>query len=187
MKHLIFLLIPLLLITACENPETSETPQQTTTSKCDSYSEEYNIIRCKAIEAQDISMCDPITKYATRETCIQIIAEMVQDDSQLEDCSLSKNSDYEITCRALVSKDVNKCFGIKESISNPSDIAMRDCIDLVARKLRDKSVCQSFITHSQDLFDACGGATSDCEGQWIDGAPYNVEDCEAAIDEAMAS
>lgn len=179
MKYVILLLIPLFLITACENSDITET--QTTVSECDSYTSDYNIQRCKAIEAEDLSMCDPIIKYATRETCIQMIAEMIHDQSQLTDCSLSKNKNYQITCEALIKQDVDHCFTMAESVSSPSDIAMRDCIDLVARKMKDRSVCSRHVTNQQNLFDVCGGSTSDCEGQWFDGAEYNQESCEENI------
>jgi hypothetical protein len=182
---LILLLSSLILLAACENPQPQQTntsQTQTTTSECDRYTSSWNIQRCKAMAALDLSLCDPITKYATREDCILVVAELVQDQSQLSDCTLSKNKNYKIICEALIKKDATHCFTMEESLSSASDIAMRDCLELTARKLKDKTVCDYFKSHANVLKKVCGGSTSSCEGLWIYGAEENVKHCKGIID-----
>jgi hypothetical protein len=184
---IISLLIVLILALGCEPledplPEESEIES----TECDSYTSDYNVQRCKAMEAIDMSMCDPITKYATREDCIMIIAEMVQDENQLASCSLSENSNYEIICQALVLQDVSVCFNIDEDLNEISDLAMRDCIDLVARKMRDVDICETFSTHSSELVRACGG-TDSCRGEWQETAQYHVDDCVMTVEDTIAN
>ncbi len=189
MKKIILLLILVLFLLGCEGGEVDiseevEEVEEVTGSECDQYTTDYIIQRCKAIEAEEISLCDEITHYGTREDCIMVIAELVQDDSQLDLCELSRNNNYKIICKALIKKDVNECFVMGES--EISDIAMRDCIELVARKLKDKEVCQAFVSRALELKRVCGG-TNSCHGEWVDGASYHQEDCEMTVEEALSS
>ena len=186
---IISLLIVLILVLGCE-PTEDTVPEESETEDsgpdCDSYTSDYNVQRCKAMEAVDMSMCDSVSKYATREDCIMIIAEMVQDDNQLASCSLSENTNYEIICQALVLQDVDVCFNIDEDLNEISDLAMRDCIDLVARKMRDVDICETFSTHSEELVRACGG-TESCYGEWAETAQYHVDDCVMTVEDTIAN
>ena len=191
MKKILLVLVLILFLLGCEGGEEEineevEEVEVAEVSECDKYTTDYIIQRCKAIEAEEMSMCDPITHYGTREDCILVIAELVQDDSQLSSCELSRNSNYEIICKALIKKDVNECFAMEEDVNEMSDTAMRDCIDLVARKLRDKEVCEVFVSRALELKRVCGD-TNSCEGEWVEGASYHKEDCEMTVEAALSS
>jgi hypothetical protein len=173
---IILMLISIILV-ACE----TATEITSSESKCDSYTTLHIKQKCQAVEAQDISMCEPIENYAFREDCIMIIAQLVQDQSQLDRCELSENKNNKITCQALIKQDVNQCFVMQENLAESSARQMRDCIDLVAIKLKDKSVCKNFVTNSDKLMNACG-QTNSCEGEWVESAHYHQEDCEMRIE-----
>lgn len=172
---LILMVFSLLIFAACDSPST-----ENTTSKCDSYQTSYIKQKCQAVEALDISMCEIIQKSNFREDCILIIAELVQDQEQLPGCELSKFDQYKRTCQALIKKDVGTCLGISENLAESGAREMRDCIELVARKLKDKDICNTFITSANSLKNACG-QTKSCEEEWITNAEYHAQDCKQII------
>ena len=188
---LILLIITLLSIGCNSTPETSidtkiiQTDAQLQ-SKCNSYTTPSKIQQCKAIEAEDMSMCDPITHFATREDCILVIAEIVHDESQKGYCVLSSVPDYKIICQALILKDATTCVQISENSDENSESHMRDCIELVARKTKDNAVCNYFEIYAQQLKKACGN-TNSCHSKWIKSAHQHKEDCETMVNAAIES
>lgn len=177
---LVILILVSLFLISCD-PRTDEISEEPVREEdCDSYTSDHVIKRCKAVQALDMEMCDPITKYGFREDCILQIAELDQDESEFAFCELSKNKNHEIICRALVRKDVNVCFSMEENLAETSPLAMRDCIGLVARKMKDNSICDNFVTNSQQLLRVCG-QTNSCRGEWIESASYHAEDCKGNV------
>ena len=64
MKKILLFLVLLLFVFGCDGEDNEVVEENTEVaegSECDSYTTDYIIQRCKAIEAEDISLCDPIT------------------------------------------------------------------------------------------------------------------------------
>lgn len=189
MKKAILIILFLALVTGC-GPDMEETVDETaeesveeTGSKCDSYSEGPRKILCYAMEAEDITMCADI-EGRFREECVVVLAEIVQDRSLVEHCSISEVPNNQKICRALILEDVDKCFDWPAGSGLGDSLAVRDCIDLTSRKTRSPESCGLFETRSTQINTICGQAPG-CEGQWIDGAADHASDCRYAVEEAM--
>jgi hypothetical protein len=186
MKKLILLLMVLLLIVACDpveiEPEVEEVEVEEG-SICDSYTTDYIQQKCYATEAEDMEMCREITYSAHKEDCVIIVAELTDDASQ--DCSISDVETNQIMCEALLAKNPDICLTIPEGFGNA--LTARDCITLVARKMRDTGVCDYYSSHSQALYDICGH-TQDCEGQFLESLMIqdNIEGCVNSVEVAMS-
>lgn len=184
---LIALILLTVFLVSCGPDETPEPQEETQeevsqpTSECDRIQDPSRKIRCQAWEAKDMSMCADIPSARFKEDCVVAAAELVQDDSQLSHCSIAQGENNRIICQALVKKDADVCFTMQDRADTRSDLSMRDCVDLVARKLQDESICDLFSSRAQVFVDVCGGATSDCEGLWISGIDYNVQTCKENI------
>lgn len=178
MKYAIpILILALLIISGCGPVETStDTITESFFDDCSKYTTPRIVQRCLAINAQDMSMCSTIEHFGTKEDCVLVIAELVQDESQLNSCDIAENSGHKVICESLILKDVNHCFVLEDDVNEINDLMVRDCIGLVARKLGDKSVCDNFITNVAELAEACGG-TESCYDEWQSGASYEAESC----------
>ena len=187
MKKIIIALLIIVLIAGCEptpevEPEEPELELEPR-SECDSYSEGPRKVLCYAMEAGDITMCADI-EGRFREECVIVLAEMVQDTALVVHCDISNVENYRKMCRALISEDIEKCFAWEQGSGLGDSLSVRDCIDLTSRKLRDAGLCELFKTRAQQIYSICG-RTSDCEGQWIDGASENAEHCKYVVEEAI--
>ena len=138
---------------------------------------------CYAMEAEDITMCGDI-EDRFRDSCVIALAELVYDTSLIEHCMIAKAEVNQKMCKALISEDIDRCFDWEHGSGLSTSLSVRDCIDLTSRKLKDAGLCDLHITKKDSIFAICGD-TSDCESQWIDGAPYNAEDCKTAVEEAL--
>lgn len=185
---LVALLLVLLFVAGCAptlEPEPANTsePVVQAISKCDSYSEGPRKVLCYAMEAKDITMCADIDGRF-REECVVVLAELVHDESLVSYCDISKVENNQKICRALISEDIEKCFDWGQGEGVDVSLSVRDCISLTSRKLRNPELCELFETRAQQIYSICGD-TSDCEGQWIDGAADHASDCRYAVEEAM--
>ncbi|MBW2972021.1 hypothetical protein KY359_03205 [Candidatus Woesearchaeota archaeon] len=198
MRWAILIVILLVMLAGCEpaepseETETPEEPEQEVEevseargSGCDSYSSGPRKTLCYAMEKEDITMCAGI-EGRFREECVLVLAEMVHDTTLVTHCGLSEVQNNIRICRALISEDIEKCFLWTQGEGLGSSLSMRDCIDLTSRKLRDPELCDLFVTRSNMIYSVCG-KTSDCEGQWIDGASEHAEDCRYAVEEAIGN
>ena len=102
----------------------------------------------------------------------------------MSNIDISEVENYRKMCRALISEDIEKCFDWGQGEGLGTSLTVRDCIDLTSRKLRDPELCDLFETRAQHIYSICG-RTSDCEGQWIDGASDHAEQCKYAVEEAI--
>ncbi|MFC1723230.1 hypothetical protein ACFL0V_03760 [Nanoarchaeota archaeon] len=169
-RMLIFILVLCsLLLIACEEGDVAEVVR----SECDSYSDGPRKVMCYAIEAKSIEMCDPVVGRF-RDSCYLALAELIDDPSKVSECEKMDVEDQRKICRALVLEDGSKCLAWEAGEGLGSALKMRDCIDLVARKLGDSSICD--MHKGQEVYTVCG-KTGDCEGQFLDSGKYNAEDC----------
>ena len=188
MKKIVFLIVFLFLLIGCnpgEEPEVEADDEvQEETSKCDSYSEGPRKVLCYAMEAKDITMCADI-EGRFREECVVVLAELVYDTSLIDNCDLAEASANKKICSALISEDVDVCFSSwTQGEGLGASLNMRDCIDLTCRKLKDTDCCNAFETRASELLNVCG-KSSDCEGQWIDGAEEHASSCKDAVEVAL--
>ncbi|MFQ5474855.1 MAG: hypothetical protein ACE5DM_03385 [Candidatus Nanoarchaeia archaeon] len=183
------LLVLLLILAGCNAPKI-ETPkpkvpsEQATGFACDSYSEGSRKIMCYAMEKKNIDMCSEI-EGRFRDECVVVLAELVYNTSSVSKCGMADAEANRKICEALLSEETGKCFAWDAGEGLGASLAVRDCIDLTARKLRDKEECDLFVTRATDILKICGD-TGDCEGQWLDGAQDHANNCAQAIDEALA-
>lgn len=153
--------------------------------KCNTISELNRKTLCIAMALKDIRLCEPI-QGSFKEECVLVLAEMMYNKSVVSYCDMAKADDNKKICRALVLEDINTCF----SSWNVGDgfgasLSMRDCIDLVSRKSKDESNCDVFVSRQNEIVGVCDIKSSDCQGQWIDGANDHADDCKSAVQEAI--
>ncbi|RME54757.1 hypothetical protein D6777_02750 [Candidatus Woesearchaeota archaeon] len=172
MKQIIPLIFLVLVLTSCSNIE----PLELQKSQCDSITDIDRKISCVAFEKGDLFLCSTIKNSGLKDDCIIRVAEVVKDSSQYNDCLNADKDIYKVTCQALIKKDIDLCFSLKD-VNGGGATAMRDCVDLLARKLKQQPICQNFVTRAQEFFDACGSSTSVCEGLWLDGKEENMQRC----------
>ena len=189
----LFVCFVLLLVAACDPIETadfSDMQNQTSdvqgqTSDCDRMSEGSRKGLCQAMEAEDPSMCEQITGRF-RDECVVVLAELVYDTSLDAHCNLAKAEANKKICAALINENIDDCFSAwSQGAGVGASLSMRDCIDLTSRKTRNKAACDVFIARSSEILNVCGDS-SDCVGQWIDGAQDHAADCKVAVEEALS-
>lgn len=181
----------ILSLFGCGNPSPNPAEDLTETvnvlseaEKCNQITEINRKTLCLAIAFEDIRLCETITG-SFKEECVLVLAEMVYNKSLVNYCDMAKADDNKKICRALILEDINVCFSSWEIGGDlGASLPMRDCIDLTSRKSKDPSNCDVFVTRSSEIYAVCGD-TSDCKGQWIDGAQYNADDCKSAVEEAI--
>ncbi|MFH1972067.1 MAG: hypothetical protein ABIJ18_01170 [archaeon] len=182
MKKILLLLLLLVVVSACESSITTDAVADVQGAEvaCLSYTTDYIKAKCVATTAVDLSLCADVSHSLHREDCVLLVAELIQDGSQLADCSIAENEVNQIMCKALIKEDVDYCFNIAEGEGN--DLALRNCIDLVSRKTRDFDSCEYYRSHSQQIYDTCGH-TQDCENRWQEPLMMqeNIDGCKAAI------
>ncbi len=163
--------------------EDTQTPEENTGSKCSRISDYSRKTVCQAMENKDITMCENI-KGIFREECVVVLAELVYDKSLINYCNIANANINKILCSALISENIDICFssfGQGEGLG--SSLRVRDCIDLTSRKLRDETLCNNFKSRASEILQICGDS-SDCKGQWIDGANDHVLECKETVKEA---
>jgi hypothetical protein len=183
MKKILFAIILLLFIAGCDTPEPVATPE-VARSECDSYSEGPRKVMCYAMEKEDIDMCADV-EGRFHDSCLVALAELVYDTSKIDRCATADAEANRKICEGLMSENTGKCFAWDAGEGLSASLAVRDCIDLTARKLRDKEECDLFVTRATDIYKICGDR-GDCEGQWLTGAQDHANDCAAAVEEALA-
>lgn len=186
MKFLtIGLLICTLFLISCNSLDLDigqeEVIEQPKISECENYLDSDRKIRCYAFENKDMSLCADISSSEMRSDCVLVLAEMLSNSGLVDYCSISDVENYKITCKALLLKDINKCYEMQEELAMRSDLMMRDCIELVARKSNDKSLCQHFSTNIDKLINVCGG-TDSCKNYWQSSMNENIESCEHVVE-----
>jgi len=183
MKRIILLLaIVTLLVAACDpDPEPQETVEEVVEEVVEeALCTEFTVggphwTMCMAANTKDLSLCANVNDRF-RESCVVGVAEAELDIDQLQHCSISKVANYRVTCEALITKDINKCFGMAEDLAELTPINIRDCIDVVARKMQDPGLCELHVSRALDIAKGCG-STPSCNEEWIASGPYNKESC----------
>jgi hypothetical protein len=131
---------------------------------------------CVAMETNNLFLCSTIESSRFKDSCILAVAELVKDSSQVADCNFAEQDINKIICKALVMKDIDICFDIKDN-ANHADLSLRDCVNLLARKLKQQNICSVYSTRTQEFIEACGSTSSECKALWQDGMNDNIQNC----------
>jgi hypothetical protein len=133
--------------------------------------------KCRAIENRDIEACAQQPKINHLQECVLEVAKFSFDKAKAKDCSVLKDVQLKITCEALLKQDVNVCLTIPKAFGASEQ--MRDCVNLVATKMENKQLCNTFISQKQSFIDAC---LQNCYTRW-DGV--NAENHKATCEEKV--
>ncbi len=209
---LLIAIIALVVLSACssvQQPEApvsnnSATPSETTTapaqpttttpvapdysaleikghpSKCLNLSVYDMRTKCNAIETRNPTGCAEMKKQSDREECYLEIAKYSFDKSKVNSCTNIDDPEKKIMCQALFDLDENVCLTMKRSLTSASN--MQKCVNLVATKLLDKGICNTFKDDSDAFVKAC---TQNCNSRWVTNADTNVDICEGKVDEGF--
>jgi len=152
---------------------------------CDDFTGDHLIMCEAALIYEDLSMCELVVGRF-HEECIITVAETIYDPNQVDDCEISNVEDHKIMCEALIMEDIDLCFNYGQGEGLGTSLNVRDCIDLVSRKMRDVELCEYFESHQSEGFTICGD-TGDCEGQWLEllSIEDHVDSCQYAVETAI--
>jgi len=179
-------LILLIFIFTLGCEPTEEVIEDLLEDPCKDYTGDH-LIMCEAgLIYEDLSFCEEVVSSRFKEECVVVVAEVIYDESQVDYCDISDVYDNQMICEALMMEDIDLCFEFDSGEGLGASLTVRDCIDLVSRKMRDVDLCEYFESEKSLIYDICG-ETGDCEGQWLEplGITDNIESCQYSVEEAI--
>jgi hypothetical protein len=136
--------------------------------------------KCNAIETRNPAGCAEMKKQNDREECYLEVSKYSFDKKKVSSCDNINDPEKKITCQALFNLDEDICLTMKRSLTSASN--MQKCVNLVATKLLDKKICNTFKTKSSSFVKSC---FQNCNDRWVVNADKNVDICESAVEEGF--